>query len=458
MYRHNRKVAISKTFRDYLVPFVWLLLILILIISFLSWWDDTNSNNFENKVWINVSLSTDDSSAYIEYIWWDKKEVIWDTELYKWEKILVKEWTVDLSFDWVSNMKLDKSWDLKFNEDWSFSLFASYLWINAISDIKLNVRFWELSIWKDSVLSVTQNEVWTTVYLLKWVAEVKNIADKSTMLLSGQKITISSVDSNKEDIDLSLLRNNIDDYFKWSDWYIKNNGDLYLNSDLESESETWTWELLDNTDSKDLISFDSLRDESQVSTSSITVKWKILNSNILKISVDWIDANINSENNTFEFKELIVNQKVNDLIFKIYDSNNDILEKKAYTIYYSWWEEKVTSKFTVENFSLDSTKFQFIFPKENPFTTSIDLVTIEWKVPTWSVEKILVNGYQLQQFPRNWTYWKYHANKDFWNLKEGLNIYKIEYYGASNKLLHSNAFTIIKKALDDTYSEEVSVN
>lgn len=154
---------------------------------------------------------------------------------------------------------------------------------------------------------------------------------------------------------------------------------------------------------------------------------------------------MNLENKTFEIKEFSLNNKVNDLVIKIYDSSKQLLSKQILTIYYSWGKEVSISKFKVENFSLDATKFQFIFPKENPYTTFTDLVTIEWKVPPGIVEKIEVNGYALQKFPRNWSYWKYHANKDFGNLKEWLNIYKIEYYWTGWKLLHSNAFSIIKK-------------
>jgi hypothetical protein len=38
------------------------------------------------------------------------------------------------------------------------------------------------------------------------------------------------LDANNEDIDLSLEKENIDDYFKQSDWYIINNGSSYLNT------------------------------------------------------------------------------------------------------------------------------------------------------------------------------------------------------------------------------------
>jgi hypothetical protein len=61
------------------------------------------------------------------------------------------------------------------------------------------------------------------------MAEVKNLGGKGTVLSKGQKIMISSIDTMKTDVDLSLEKVDLDDTFKTSDWYIKNNGDLYLN-------------------------------------------------------------------------------------------------------------------------------------------------------------------------------------------------------------------------------------
>lgn len=448
MSRYNRRNVVSKTFKDYLVPFIGVLLIVILIISFIGWDKETNptSDNLENKIWMNVSINSDTSEAYIEYIWWDKKDITWeDTKLYKWEKIIVQKWDVDLKLEWVWEMRLNNRWELKHNEDASFSLFSSKLWVKSDSKMKINFRYWSIDLKDWSVASITQNEAASTVYLLDWLAEVRNVGWKSTMLWKWQKIEISNKDSSNADIDLSLLKTAIDDYFKTTDWFVKNNWSFYL-----EKKATWTW--VTREDEKEwsritsYITLDELNDEAQVATSKINIKWKLYNEDIASIIVNWEDAVLNLENKTFEVKEFTLKNKTNDLVFKIYNSSKEILSKKVYTIYYSWWEEKATTWiFKVENFSLDSTKFQFIFPKTNPYTTFADLVSIEGKVPPWIVESISVNDYKLQKFPRNWSYWKYHANKDFWNLKEWLNIYKIVYYGKWWSVLHTNAYTIIKK-------------
>jgi hypothetical protein len=39
---------------------------------------------------------------------------------------------------------------------------------------------------------------------------------------------IARADAAKEEIDISLQKEDLDDYFKASDWFIKNNGEIYL--------------------------------------------------------------------------------------------------------------------------------------------------------------------------------------------------------------------------------------
>jgi hypothetical protein len=59
-----------------------------------------------------------------------------------------------------------------------------------------------------------------------------------------------------------------------------------------------------------------------------------------------------------------------------------------------------TTPFQVENYSLDATEFQFISPKQNPYTSSEDVIMIEGRVPVGIVQKIVINGFTLQKFPQ----------------------------------------------------------
>ena len=111
----------------------------------------------------------------------------------------------------------------------------------------------------------------------------------------------------------------------------------------------------------------------------------------------------------------------------------------------------------VENYSLSkSPLYTIISPKSNPYITTENNVRIEGAVPARTVEKIVINDFQLQKFPKYGTYWYYFANEEFGNLKEGLNIYKIQYFGADNKIIFENTFTIVKEAPKAVLTPSVS--
>jgi hypothetical protein len=109
-------------------------------------------------------------------------------------------------------------------------LYSSDVWIGSKVPLEIDVIFGVVNISANSYVNLIKNEVATTVYVLNGSAEVKNKAGKSTVVGSGQKITILVDEAQKDDIDLALKKEDIDTTFKMSDWYIKNNGDSYLNS------------------------------------------------------------------------------------------------------------------------------------------------------------------------------------------------------------------------------------
>jgi len=49
---------------------------------------------------------------------------------------------------------------------------------------------------------------------------------------------IERLNASKEDIDLSLLKEPIDDYFQASDWFVKNNGSFYMDKIGQETEET----------------------------------------------------------------------------------------------------------------------------------------------------------------------------------------------------------------------------
>lgn len=449
MSRYRRRNPFLKTFKDYLVPIIWFVLIVILLFSFFGWnKTPTEVTPQDNRTGIDISLNWEWSEAYVMSAAGDKKEINNLGTLYAWEKIVVRSGVASINIPEVWNVELNKIWEMKFDDDGWLSLYSSDLWVDLDAAQRISMRYGSIFAKENSVFSVTQNEAWSTVYMLKWVADVTNLSGKTVVLGKGQKITISRADAAKDDLDLSTLRNDLDDYFKSSEWYIRNNGDFYLNAEDDTgtwstDEETSSWTTI-STSSKQILQIEAPLDESTSNFEKIAVTGSFTSDEVDTITVNGISAKIDSEAKTFEIQEFRLSEKENNLVFKAYDGSNDLIEKFVETIYYS--SAPVAGKFEVQNFSLDASKFTFIKPTVNPYTTTEDLVTIQWYVPPWIVSSITVNGFKLSSLTPYGSYWRYHANAEFGNLKEGLNVYKVVYFGKEGEVLHTNAFTIIKKA------------
>ena len=309
--------------------------------------------------------------------------------------------------------------------------------------MNINMRYWTARLWENSVVSITQNEAWSTVYLISWFVQVSNLSDRSTVLAPWQKITVLRQDATSNDIDLSLLKEATDDYFKSSDWFIKNAPESNLEKNTNSDntsSSTW------KTNTTEPISFLNLSDESSVKSSSIDINWKLNLDSVSNLTLNWLQASLDRENKSFSFKSFSLENKINDLVFKVYDKDKNLIKKYIYTIYYDSWVDNTTASntFQVTNFEIDASGFKFSSPDSSwTYTTYDNFVTIRWITPVKTVSKVSVNGYSLKSF--NWTSWRYHARVDYNNLKNGTNLYEIKYYWDKGKLIYTNYYTIIKK-------------
>lgn len=472
--RRNKKI--TKNLKDYIVPIIWVLIVLIIIINFIfSSWDDTKNSNIVNNVPLSVTFSDTETEWYISYSSWDKKKIEQNSPIYKWEKLEVwTKWEVNISLPEDSwNMSLNKLWELMYNEDGSYSLLSSDLWINSKKSLNVEMRFMKVSSSNEASFNLTQNEVASSIYVVFWNVEVKNSAWSKTSLQQWQKLTIMRNEATDANVDLALKKENIDDYIKNEDWFVKNNWASLLSKVSSTTSNTWTttssWSVMNNNITNwawfNYITF-NVADESDVTSSTIDINWSILDSIVAKIEINNQTADINSTDKTFSVKWVKLNSKVNDIVYRVYDDWNKLIDKWIITLYYAWWTvatnnsgEKASWLAGVENYSLTtSPTYQIISPKQNPYTTTENLVMIEWTVPARTVKKIIVNWFQLQAFPANWTYWKYFANSEYWNLKEWLNMYKIEYYWADDKVIFENMFAIIKEKTTNNTENNPAIN
>lgn len=474
MTRRRGSNALQKNIKDYIVPIIGWILVLFLVFSLFSWDSSDSKTNIENQSWISIKLDSESAQATLIYPWDYKKELEGDGNLYKWEKILVKQWTASLSFDNLLNFKVNRLWELKYGEDSSFTVSSWEVWIDALKPLDLNLSFANLKIDENSHLSVSQNEMWSTVYLISWFVEVTNLVWKNTVLAPGEKITISRSDASKKDLDLTLLKENIDQFFIKSDWYILNKWSTYLTEDgideLENEEDDTQSGSL-STSSWEILSFNSLIDESNVSSPLINISWTYSDSEISSITVNWKEAILSKTNKTFKFENVDVSNKENDLVFKVYDDSNDIILREVYTVYYNLGSDKVdsiekpttqstdsnSSSLKVHNFTIDGSQFSFTSPTtQSTYTTTESFITIRWNVKAEWIDSITVNDFKLNSF--NGSTWRYHADVEYNNLAEWTNVYEIKYF-SWGKVVYTNYFTIIKKSTwSVTTSSETETN
>jgi len=450
-YRQN---SLQATIKDYIVPIIWGVILIILLYSFLSGWDTVpqNTSENENQTPTTISLENVDTEAFIVYPSDEKVKIQEWSVLYKGEKVIVKEWSVRLASPTGTQIHLNKIAELAYKEDGDYSLYASDVWFTLTADTSISMSYANIDAPSGSIIALTQNEASSTIYVLSGSAKVSNLAGLNTLLISGQKISVTQANAMNKDMDLANEKTNIDSYFKWSDWFIENKGHLILEQESlntpSTESSSWsqsTW------DTGAFISFDTLRDEMSVTSSSIDITWKILSSEIGSITINNTQATISQANKTFTLAGLSLRNSVNDIVIKIYNTDKDILQKKVYTVYSSSQNTSTnttpvnTSFQWVTTYEVDATKFGFTEPSDTgKFSTSADEITIRGFTTAEWISKVQVNGFPLASF--NGSTWRYHAFKRFETLEEGTNQYKVDYFGEDGSIVYSDYYTIVKKA------------
>lgn len=458
MYRRGRKNNFIRTIKAYLVPIIGLFLIIILFYSFFSDWkkDNIKDENINNiKTWINLSYDSDDTDAVIILSNWKEEKVKFWSVLSKWEKIKVRSWDVDLSLNW-NILHLNKNWILEYKNNWILYLDSSDLWIDAKKPMEVSLKYWNIKANEWSILNLSQNEYESIIYNLKWVVEVENLSWNKTILWEWKQLTISRKDASNTDLDLTSLKLDIEEYFKLWDWYTKNfNKSEIINLDKNSENSllnnenTSSGETLDSVKNYWKLTFYNLVDESYVNKNEIDISWNYFDDDIAKISVNWTNIPLNKELKTFELEKFKLSWKENDLVFKVFDNNSNILWKKVITIYTNENWKKLdnnTNKLIeekVENFPVKASDFIIYAPNSlGKFETDTD-VTIRWKVTNPNVKSVIVNWYKLKSY--NWSTWRYHAFVWQWTLKPWTNNYIIDYLDWKWNIIYKQYYTIIKK-------------
>ncbi len=460
----NRKNNNIKNIKDYIVPIVTFLLIFILIYIAFSGWDEKESTDNINT--INVQNT---NNNWIDILFWgsdtevelinkkNKKSVLNNSDKINiWESIIVKSWDVSFSIPTKWDFKLNTNGKITYLSNEEINLESNALWIDSKDSIKVSTKFSDINIWKNSTVNIEQNEVSTTVYLLNGKTEIKNLWWVSTFLSTGKKIIISNKDALKKDLDMNLLKQDFDDYFKISDWYLKNSN-WTVNTEINNEdNNSWTWELTGTGEIKKekknnnilgLLNFDNIYDEGSVDSEYTNLSWKFADERISKIIINWKPAVINVENKTFNLIWVNTSKKENDIAIKVYDAEENLLWKYLYTLYYSSWKKdsNLTNNFAKVNtkpYPVNWEDFIISIPTVKNWETTSSKNTFYGTVKNPDVKYVTVNGYRLKTF--NWKTFRYHAFEEYKTLWEWVNIYEIKYYNSNGKVILKKYITINK--------------
>jgi hypothetical protein len=177
----RRRNPVAKNIKDYLVPIIGWILMLILFFSIFTGDSTPTKNQSENQVWIGIMMDTSNTQSYVIYPWQDKVVVSENISLFKWEQLIVKEWSLSLDIPNLWNARLWKLWEIKYNENWSFTHTSWKVWFNTSGNLDINSKFASIKMWENTHVSLDQNEMATTIYSLNGIVEVLNLADQNIL-------------------------------------------------------------------------------------------------------------------------------------------------------------------------------------------------------------------------------------------------------------------------------------
>lgn len=90
------------------------------------------------------------------------------------------------------------------------------------------------------------------------------------------------------------------------------------------------------------------------------------------------DASVSPVNSTFVFPDFEITGEVNNVVYKVYDPSNTLLEKGVITIYGSKQAlQNSTTRLVPDNSPISSKDFKIISPGTNPYKTTETFVKVQ---------------------------------------------------------------------------------
>jgi len=332
--------------------------------------------------------------------------------------------------------------ELSYDASDVYTLLSGNLWVEAKNTFTIRMRYLSVQTTPENVFSLSQNEITSSLYVVKGSVEITTTSGASTKISKGERIVLRKVDSEDKSLDLVAKKEPIDEVTKNDEWFRKNNAASYLAvSDVASTSETSASPAQANSEVGYISFSNSLFDRAEINTNTLDIVGTIHDDRITIIEMDGKNADIDTVAKTFIVRGVNTSKRRNDIVYYLYENQNEIY-RGVLTIYNASGTGGTSTAQASSGYAPINN--YPIINSADPYITRDQLVTLEGTVPAGTVTRIVVNGFQLMKFIPNSTNWVYNANVKYENMKDGVNIYTIEYFNASGKVFEQN-FTIIKE-------------
>lgn len=332
-------------------------------------------------------------------------------------------------------------------------------WVESIwNSNEIELKRMTVKIPSGSIAMIEQtNTAFSVAYAISGNIEISTIIGQYT-LKAGEWIKLSDSNLTSEKTKLSDLVDAIDASIVNNTVFIRNNWEEILKNTTKTEeteqqtenSSTWTTE---NSINPKYISFTQPTNNLNSKTDTINIMGTILEDDVSRVTINDLDTIISPVNQSFSLQNFKLNSEINNIVYKVYNSNWIQLEIGVIVVY---GPKNTGTQTTIvpQNYPINSDSFKII--NKNPLATTDSYVRVEWTVPKNTVEYITVNDYRLQKFLPNTEKWYYHANADIGTIKEWTNLYYIKFFDKNNNLLYTQLFTIIKDSKSNTNTNENS--
>jgi hypothetical protein len=324
------------------------------------------------------------------------------------------------------------------------------LWIESKGDIILQMKNLEATIKAgDIVMAEQPNQIFSTLYVLKGNINIAAWGSNYT-LTPGKKIMISKSDLANPGTTLDMLAGAIGDSLRQDSLFVLRNGASYLDAVPDTEYTTGT--VIQNPlgsgtiipSEKKYVEIRTPLDQSIITTNTVDIIWELFSSEVQKVTINDIDAIVSPVDKSFMLKWVAMSNDITNIVYKAYAKDSTLLERWVITLYPKN-RQSGTEKLTPTTFPINDRDYRVVSPSENPYITTDTSVTVSGTVPRNTVQYIMVNNYRLKKFVANSTTWYYYANMDYDTMKDGINLYEINFYGEWDQLLSKQLFTIVKE-------------